>query len=81
MTAREVALSVEELLAAGWTRRSIADEPRLSEVIETYEELGLEVCVTPVPLAELECNECYRIAPERVRLVFTRPRRGGEGGR
>ena len=35
----------EEMARLGWERRSILDEPRLSEVVEAYRELGLEVRV------------------------------------
>ena len=67
-----------ELVAAGWTRCFITDEPRLSEAVATYQELGLEVCLLPVPDDALsECSECLRADPDRFRLIFTRPRVDG----
>ena len=37
-----------ELEAEGWEARFIADEPRLSESVELYESLGMEVHLEPV---------------------------------
>jgi hypothetical protein len=68
-------VTAAELAAAGWIRCFIADEPRLSEAVADYEELGLEVLLLPVPEEELACAECLRAEPERYRLIFTRPRR------
>ncbi len=69
-------MTAAELLAAGWKRCFIADEPSLSEAVAAYEELGLEVRLVPVPEDELrECSECMRLVPDRFRLIFTRPRR------
>lgn len=77
------------LLAKGWERRSVACEPRLSEVCALYGELGLEVLCVPVlevcpPGLSGECTECFSgdADPARFKVVFTR---GGklpqEGGR
>ena len=65
-------MNVEQLLAAGWRRAFIADEPRLSEAVEAYEELGFEVRLEPVPADDSECTECMTQAPERFRLIYTR---------
>ncbi len=78
MTASSPTLA--ELLADGWTRCFIADEPRLSEAVETYLELGLEVRLVPVPEDEAQCSECMRLAPERYRLILTRPPARTSGG-
>jgi hypothetical protein len=63
----------------GWTMRTTTDEPRLSELKELYEELGLEVMLRPVSRAELgdQCSECMMADPERYRTIFTRPRSDG----
>jgi len=42
----------EELVAAGWERRFIACEPRLSEMVEMYKEIGFEVILEPLPSKE-----------------------------
>jgi hypothetical protein len=59
---------------AGWTRRTTTDEPRLSELVAFYEELGFEVMLRPVSQEELgeECAACYLLAPERYRTIYTR---------
>ena len=63
----------------GWTMRTTTDEPRLSELVELYEELGLEVMLRPVSQAELgdQCTECMMADPERYRTIYTRPRSEG----
>jgi hypothetical protein len=66
----------DALVGDGWERRFLGDEPRLSEVVATYRELGLEVQVIPLNLADLapdECTECYRANPEKYAAVYTRP--------
>jgi cytosine/adenosine deaminase-related metal-dependent hydrolase len=78
MARRSTALSAEELLAQGWKRCFIADEPRLSEAVETYEELGLEVLLLQVMERDAACTECMKQAPERFFVIYTRPR--GEAG-
>jgi hypothetical protein len=67
--------SEAELLADGWQRCFIADEPRLSDAIETYEEMGMEVALLPVDFDDRECSECMKSDPNRYRLIFSRPRR------
>jgi hypothetical protein len=59
----------------GWTRRTTIDEPRLSELVELYEELGFEVRLQPVSPEELgdQCNECMLEEPDRFRTIYTRP--------
>jgi len=50
-----------ELLAQGWTLQTTIGEPRLSEIVENYRQLGYEVLVLehpeePDPQA---CNVCF----------------------
>ena len=58
----------------GWERRTTTDEPRLSELVELYEELGFEVLLRPISREELgqDCLECYLAEPERYRTIYTR---------
>ncbi len=75
----------EELIKAGWERRFIACEPRLSEMVEMYREIGFEVHLEPLPAKEeLEaegtsgckesgCTACFDADPERYRIIFTKP--------
>ena len=59
----------------GWERRTTTDEPRLSELVELYEEIGFEVMLRPISREELgqDCQECYLAEPERYRTIYTRP--------
>jgi hypothetical protein len=75
----------EELINAGWERRSIACEPRLSEMVEMYEEIGFEVRLEPLPAkedmeqegsttcADSGCTVCFDVDRERYRIIFTKP--------
>ena len=71
----------DELIADGWERRFIACEPRLSEMVATYKEIGFEVHLEPLPskeemdhaaCEESGCTACYDADPERYRIIFTR---------
>jgi hypothetical protein len=66
----------EQLIIEGWSRRFIYDEPRLSEAKELYESMGLEVRLEPVIPDELEdgCDTCITAAPERYKVLYTRPK-------
>ena len=64
--------SPEALAGAGWERCFLADEPRLSEAVETYLELGLEVLLLPPHDDEVSCSECLRAQPDRFRVIYTR---------
>ncbi len=60
---------------SGWERRTTIDEPRLSELVELYEELGFVVMLRPVSREELagECVECLLADADRYRTIYTRP--------
>jgi len=63
----------ENLFNEGWEKRSTTDEPRLSELVKTYEELGFEVLLVPFdPDVEPGCSECMRISPQQYRTIYTR---------
>ncbi len=65
----------------GWERRSILDEPRLSEAVEAYRELGLEVMVTDLSTAlALECTICMEGETGKYKVVYTRPGKAGAAG-
>jgi hypothetical protein len=72
----------EELIAAGWERRFVASEPRLSEMVEMYREIGFEVHLEPLPskeewdasgCEESGCTACFDLDRDRYRIIFTRP--------
>lgn len=61
------------LASAGWTRRFVAAPPRLREMAELYEALGLETRLEPLAgddLAE-ECGDCA-LARAVFRIIYTR---------
>ena len=67
----------------GWKRRMVVSEPRLSEVVQMYEQLGFEVRLEPVDpddpqWAEDECTICLEDSglAEVTRVVYTRPKPG-----
>lgn len=64
-----------DLETRGWKRCFVTDEPRLSEAVELYEELGLDVLLVPVPADDAECTECMTADPDRFRIIYTRERR------
>ncbi len=67
----------KSLVTDGWERRTITDEPRLSELVETYRTLGFEVHLEPLSAEFLEllgeeCKNCYIDNWERYKIIFTR---------
>lgn len=61
-------------VAAGWTRRFIADAARAEEAIGLYEALGFEVCADPVRAEEIadECEDCRLLAALQFKTIYTR---------
>jgi len=63
----------EELIRQGWEKRTTYDEPRLSEIVEMYKEIGFEVHLEPFnPDEELGCAECMKATPENYKTIYTR---------
>ncbi len=63
------------LAEAGWARRFSAEEPRLSEMKQFYESLGMEVLVVPGVSPEEEgCAACFDTPDFRDRYytIYTR---------
>ena len=49
----------KDLKAGGWTRRFTVEEPRLSEMKQAYESMGLEVRIEcGIPEEGRECQVC-----------------------
>jgi hypothetical protein len=79
--------TIEILEAEGWTRQFVAGEPRLSEAVEMYRELGFEVHLEPIPKesecescagteGEGECRACFEGFEDLYKIIFTRPLEG-----
>ena len=64
----------EELKKQGWEKRFTIDEPRLSEMVEQYKELGFEVLLEPVDTSSEECTTCITAFHDRYKTIYTRRR-------
>jgi hypothetical protein len=55
-----------ELLAQGWIKQTTIGEPRLSEIVENYKQLGYEVYVVehPAEASGDSCNTCFTAGAE-----------------
>jgi hypothetical protein len=69
----------EELERWGWERRTAEREPRLSELVALYEELGFEVRLLPARPQDFsggvgeECEPCLNEeALARYKTIYTR---------
>ncbi|MGQ9583182.1 MAG: hypothetical protein ACUVV6_06680 [Thermoplasmatota archaeon] len=63
-----------ELARDGWRRQTTYDEPRLSELVEAYREMGLEVRLEEPEEEEL-CDACLKGERGRLKTIYTRERR------
>jgi len=54
-----------------WIKRNMIDEPRLSEPVETYRSLDVEVKLKEWMPDEYP-NECMLVSPERFKFIYTR---------
>jgi len=64
-----------ELTAQGWTKQVTFDEPRLSDVIEMYEEMDWDIHLEPFdPAGEPGCTKCMQLSPEKYKTTYTRPK-------
>ena len=63
----------EELIRDGWEKQSTHDEPRLSDTVEAYKEIGFEVHLEPFnPDDEPGCVACMKISPEKYKTIYTK---------
>jgi len=63
----------EELARESWEKKGNYDEPRLSELVQMYEEIGFEVRLEPFrPEDESGCNECMKASRDKFRTVFVK---------
>jgi hypothetical protein len=63
----------EKLCNEGWEKQATYDEPRLSEMVEMYEEIGLEVHLEPFNVEnEPGCNGCMQLMPDLFKTIYTR---------
>ncbi len=63
----------EKLISEGWEKQATYDEPRLSEMVDTYKEIGLEVLLEPFNAANEEgCTGCMELSPDQFKTIYTR---------
>lgn len=65
----------KELESQGWVKQFTADEPRLTEAVEEYQELGFEVHLEPLDplqMPEGECSSCLLANGDRYKIIYTR---------
>ncbi len=73
MTEKKELIPAEDLKKQGWEKQTIYDEPRLSEIVEMYHEIGLEVRLEPFnENDEPGCSECMKTAQAKFWTVYTR---------
>ncbi len=63
----------EELIQKGWKKQSTHTEPQLSEIVQMYKDIDLEVHLEPFNLDEQKgCKECMKISPDLFWTIYTR---------
>ena len=65
----------KELKAQGFQKQFTCGEPRLSEMLDLYREMGKEVFLEPVTLAEYnrpECKNCFAGCSDDMKTIWTR---------
>ncbi len=63
----------EKLINNGWEKQSTYDDPRLSEMVEMYAEIGLEVHLEPFNAEnEKGCTGCMQLMPDLFKTIYTR---------
>jgi hypothetical protein len=61
----------------GWQKQATYDNPRLSEMVEIYEEIGLEVHLEPFNAEnETGCTGCMQFMPDLFKTIYTRGKAG-----
>ena len=74
----------QDLESQGWQRRFSAQEPRLSEMKDLYESLGLEVTIVDggIPEDDQECTSCFDLEgfSNQYKTIYTRGQEKGQIG-
>lgn len=69
--------SEEKLIKEGWKKQATYDDPRLSEIVAMYEEIGLEVHLEPFNADnESGCTDCMQLMPDLFKTIYTRGKAG-----
>ena len=66
----------ERLTRLGWIKQATYDDPRLSELVAAYAEIGLEVHLEPFRAeSERGCTSCLQENPDSFKTIYTRRRK------
>jgi len=69
----------DDLIKDGWEKRAIYDDPRLTEMVELYEKIGLDVHLEPINTENKDgCTVCMQQNPDRFKIVYTRKKSGDD---
>ena len=70
----------DELEKNGWQRQFTTDEPRLSDAVELYKELGYEVYLESPSEAEVlgDCGVCFEGTLDKYKTIYTRKKNEGK---
>jgi len=72
-------IPAEKLIKEGWQKQTTYDDPRLSEMAEMYQEIGLEIHLEPFNAEnESGCTGCMQLMPDLFKTISTR-RKAGQG--
>ncbi len=81
---RRIAKSAKsELLVAGFSRRTTAAEPRLSEIVAEYRRIGFEVEVIEHEVEPNSCGICFEVdenVDQKYCDVYVRPAASRKSG-
>lgn len=67
----------EKLISEGWEKQATYDDRRLAEIVEMYEEIGLEVYLEPFNAENEEgCTGCMELFPDQFKTIYTRKKAG-----
>ena len=63
----------EKLINDGWVKQATYDDPRLSEMVNSYKEIGLEIHLEPFNSDNQEgCTGCMELFPDNFKTIYTR---------
>jgi hypothetical protein len=64
----------EELKKHGWVRQFVTDEPRLSEAVQLYQEIGYEVRLEEATFEEVNqmCKNCLDVDCGKYKTIYIR---------
>ena len=63
----------EELTALGWRKKSITSEPRLSELVQLYRQIGCAVHLEPLdPSGHPACKDCMPSVAGDHQIIYIR---------